>query len=91
MKYLFIAQHKKTWPIDVICRLLGVKRNGFYSYETHLKPQDPLHVEKPAPSHDQTQAYYLKNRWLYHVLIRREARLQKGFQLAPLFQLFPDH
>lgn len=33
MKYVFIAQHKKTWPIDLMCRLLGVKRNGYYRYQ----------------------------------------------------------
>jgi len=32
MKYAFIAQHKKTWPIDAMCRLLGVQRNGYYGY-----------------------------------------------------------
>lgn len=32
MKYAFIAQHKKTWPVDVMCRILGVRRNGFYRY-----------------------------------------------------------
>lgn len=45
MKYSFIAQHKKAWPVDVICRLLGVTRNGFYNYQKHYKPQDPLHNE----------------------------------------------
>jgi len=37
MKYEFIAQHKKTWPIDVMCRLLGVKRNGYYGYAKRQK------------------------------------------------------
>ena len=45
MKYSFIAQHKKAWPVDVICRLLGVTRNGFYNYQKYYKPQDPLHNE----------------------------------------------
>jgi len=45
VKYSFIAQHKKAWPVDVICRLLGVTRNGFYNYQKHYKPQDPLHNE----------------------------------------------
>ena len=34
MKYSFITQHKKTWPVDVICRPLGVTRGGYYR---HLK------------------------------------------------------
>ena len=38
VKYLFIAQHKKTWPIDLMCRVLGVKRNGYYCFQ----PQQTL-------------------------------------------------
>jgi len=34
MKYPFITQHKKTWPVDVMCRPLGVTRGGYYR---HLK------------------------------------------------------
>lgn len=47
MKYSFIAQHKKTWPIDAMCRILGVKRNGYYSYQRtpSLKIEDPYHAE----------------------------------------------
>ncbi len=33
MKYLFVAQHKKTWPVDLMCRLLGVTRSGYYGYQ----------------------------------------------------------
>lgn len=33
MKYVFIAQHKKTWPVDLMCRLLGVIRSGYYGYQ----------------------------------------------------------
>jgi putative transposase len=33
MKYLFISEHKKAWPIDLMCRVLGVGRNGYYSYQ----------------------------------------------------------
>lgn len=45
MKYSFIAQHKKTWPIDPMCRVLGVKRSGYYRFQK-LKlntPEDPVH------------------------------------------------
>jgi putative transposase len=45
MKYSFIAQNKKTWPIDVICRLLGVTRNGFYNYQKNYNHHDPLRDE----------------------------------------------
>ena len=33
MKYLFIAQHKKTWPVDLMCQLLGVTRSGYYGHQ----------------------------------------------------------
>ena len=47
MKYSFITQHKKTWPVDLMCRLLGVKRNGYYSYakRKQSQPEDPVHQE----------------------------------------------
>lgn len=47
MKYSFIAQHKKTWPVDVMCRLMGINRNSYYSYQRRQKhrPDDPKHPE----------------------------------------------
>ncbi len=47
MKYSFIAQNKKTWPIDLMCRVLGVKRNNYYSYQKRQsnKIDDPEHDE----------------------------------------------
>ena len=47
MKYSFIAQYKKTWPIGMMCRLMGVTRSGFYHYQKHTanKPEDPGHQE----------------------------------------------
>jgi len=50
MKYLFIAQHKKTWPIKLMCQVLGVKRSAYYYFRKHHenKPKDPLHEEMLA-------------------------------------------
>jgi transposase InsO family protein len=47
MKYLFVAQHKKTWPIDLMCRVLGVTRQGYYHYRrnTEARLADPEHQE----------------------------------------------
>jgi putative transposase len=45
VKYSFIAEHKKVWPIDLMCRLLDVKRSGFYHYEKTYKASTPLHEE----------------------------------------------
>ncbi len=43
MKYAFITQHKKTWPVDVMCRLLGVSRNAYYRYCQQVRQPDPDH------------------------------------------------
>ena len=47
MKYVFIAQHKKTWPVDLMCQLLGVTRSGYYDYfrRNQGKTDDPYHRE----------------------------------------------
>lgn len=50
MKYAFIAQHKKAWPVDVMSRLLGVSRNGYYRY--CQRQRDKL----PNPEHEATLA-----------------------------------
>ena len=33
VKYLFIAQNSNIWPVDVMCKLLGLTRQGYYSYK----------------------------------------------------------
>lgn len=47
MKYDFITQHKKTWPVDLMCQLFGVKRNSYYSFAKRKRsqPDDPDHQE----------------------------------------------
>lgn len=32
MRYRFIDGHKKVWPIDLMCGVLGVSRSGFYDW-----------------------------------------------------------
>ena len=32
MKFQFIHEHRLTWPISLMCRLLGVSRSGYYSW-----------------------------------------------------------
>ncbi len=46
-KYLFISQKKKIWPIDLMCRVLGVTRSGYYGYKRRNKgsPDSPCHRE----------------------------------------------
>ena len=47
MKYSFITQHQNTYPISLQCRVLGVRRQGYYHYRRHTenKPVDPEHQE----------------------------------------------
>ena len=47
MKYSFIAQHEKVWPIGTMSLLMGVLRSGYYRYRKHIhdKPVDPEHQE----------------------------------------------
>ena len=44
MKYAFVAQHKKTWPVDLMCRQLGVTRNGYYGHRQ--RRMDPAHQNR---------------------------------------------
>jgi transposase InsO family protein len=45
MKYSFITRHKKTWPINLMCRVLGVLSHGYYSYQKRKRnrPENPRH------------------------------------------------
>tara|TARA_R110000787_G_scaffold52239_4_gene123105 strand:- start:587 stop:1465 length:879 start_codon:yes stop_codon:yes gene_type:complete len=45
VKYAFITQHKKAWPVDVMCRLLGVSRNAYYRHSQRQRDRlpDPEH------------------------------------------------
>jgi len=47
MKYAFITQHKNTYPISLQCRVLGVKRSGYYRYQATQSKRypDPEHQE----------------------------------------------
>nr|WP_246455058.1 IS3 family transposase [Thalassotalea piscium] len=47
VKYSFIALHKKIWPVVLMCHVLGVKSNNYYSYQKRNldKQEDPTHEE----------------------------------------------
>src|SRR5207237_9013758 len=32
VKFAFIGEHRRTWPVGVICRVLQVSRSGFYAW-----------------------------------------------------------
>lgn len=47
MKYSFITQKKKTYPVVLMCRLLGVSRSAYYEYAKRQRdqPDDLYHRE----------------------------------------------
>ena len=47
MKYSFITRHKNTYPIRLMCQVLGVKRQCYYHYRRYRenRPVDPEHQE----------------------------------------------
>lgn len=47
MKYDFIFEHKETWPIQCMCRILGVLRQGYYRYcQRRSTTTNPEHQEQ---------------------------------------------
>ena len=47
MKYSFITQKKKTYPVGLMCRLLGVSRSAYYDHEQRHRnyPDDLYHKQ----------------------------------------------
>ncbi len=47
MKYSFITQRKKTYPVGLMCQLMGVSRSAYYDYVrcTDNCSADPYHEE----------------------------------------------
>ena len=43
MRHAFVAQHRTHFPLEVLCRLLGVARSGFHDYTRRQRssPPDP--------------------------------------------------
>ena len=49
LRYRFIAQERKAYPVKLLCRLLGVSRGGFYAYlRRQEREPDPKRTEKLA-------------------------------------------
>jgi len=47
VKYSLITQHENTYPVDLMCQLLGVKRQGYYAYFKRGKTRpDADHKER---------------------------------------------
>jgi len=33
MRYRFIDEYKKTWPVNLMCSVLSVSRSGYYDLD----------------------------------------------------------
>jgi putative transposase len=86
VKYGFITQHKKTWPVSLMCQVLGVSRFNYYRYEkrqSEIEP-DPQYdemiewVEKIADASDFTYGVRRMKRALNPVGKQRTRALMKA-------------
>jgi putative transposase len=46
LRFQFIAQEKKAYPVTLLCRMLGVNRSGFYDYLRRQKRDPELERKK---------------------------------------------
>ncbi|WP_372001173.1 IS3 family transposase [Shewanella sp. 10N.286.51.B2] len=85
IKYAFIAHNKKSWPVILMCHVLGVKNNNYYSYQKRksLAPVDTEHqemlqwVKNIAEFSDNTYGQRRIQKALYPVGRKKTAQLMK--------------
>lgn len=62
MKFAFVKEHRRCWPVRVICRVLKVARSGFYAWLKRKPSRRQIHQEKLL---EKIKAKHLENRELY--------------------------
>src|SRR6476659_2764079 len=79
-RYSFIAAEKTTFPVAVMCRVLGVSRTGFHNWARRAPSdralQDAWLTEKIKQIHDQSRSVYGAPR------IHAELRLEDGIRVG---------
>jgi putative transposase len=63
VKYAWIEQHQKHWPVSMICQVLEVGTSGYFE---HLKP------ESSAPSTRVSEASLLAHMRIIHAQVKGE-------------------
>ena len=71
MKFTFVKEHRRTWPVVVICRVLKVSRSGFFAWlkrppSKRRRRQEEL-IEKIKAAHQENRELYGSPR-LYRAL-----------------------
>jgi putative transposase len=62
VKFAFIKEHRRTWPVVVICRVLKVSRSGFFAW---LKRPISKRQRRREELIEKIRAVHQKNRQLY--------------------------
>jgi putative transposase len=62
MKYQFIAEHRREYPITTMCRVLEVSASGYYAW---CKREPSQHARSDAQLAEQVKAAFQANRSVY--------------------------
>lgn len=79
MKFAFVKEHRKRWPVRVICRVLKVARSGFYAW---LKRKPSARQIRQQKLLEKIKAKHLENRELYGSPRVHRALLIDGEQVS---------
>ena len=80
MKYLFITQHKNTWPICLQAKVLGVSRSGYYRYLKYLRGKaykDHLEIIEEINSISKSSKETYGSRRMRHELKKKGFRISR--------------
>ena len=82
MTFAFIEQHARTWPVRLMCRVLGVSPSGYYAWR--LRPESRRAAANRALTEDIRLILEPKNR-----TIEPEMLMESLFKLSDLEVRFP--
>jgi putative transposase len=62
VKFAFIADHRRRWPVQIICRVLKVTRSGFYAWSKRKPSSRQIRQQKLL---EKIRLVHRENRQLY--------------------------